>query len=284
MASAPSLLKKFNNTKTLPHVAIRLSKMISDENSTVQDLEEVIRLDPTLVLRLMRLVNSSYYSLREKVESISRAVVFIGLKNLRNMVVLEALKDIFKKKEGKDNGFSRSQLWLHSAAVSIGSQMISERVFGIKGEDAFLCGILHDIGMIVEEQVAQPLFQQACESFTPATQTFPQVEKEVIGTNHSAIGSLLARDWRFPAEVQEGIKNHHKELAEVEPSSISGIIQTSEYLVSRLNYRAMEGMNGMLSPPLAKHIHGNLEEYKTLTRDLPGEMLKAKELYEFQSE
>jgi putative nucleotidyltransferase with HDIG domain len=284
MASASALLKKFNNTKTLPHVAIRLSKMISDEASTVQHLEEVIRLDPTLVLRLMRLVNSSYYCLREKIESITRAVVFIGLKNLRNMVVIEALKDIYKKKKDNGNGFSRSQLWLHCAAVSIACQMISERIFGIKGEDAFLCGILHDIGMIVEEQVSQPLFKQACDTFDPATQKFPEVEKEVIGTHHCAIGSLLARDWRFPVEVQKGIQNHHKELLEVEPSSISGIIQIAEYLVARLNYRAMHGMTGMLSPPLAKHIHDNLEEYKTLTRDLPGEMQKAKELYEFQSE
>ena len=96
MATARALLRKFNNVTTLPHIEIRLSKLISDENSTMREFEEVIRLDPTLVLRLLRLVNSSYYGLRQKINSISRAVVFVGMKNLRNMVVTEALKGIMK--------------------------------------------------------------------------------------------------------------------------------------------------------------------------------------------
>ena len=66
MATARTLLSNFNNVKTLPHVEIRLSKLISDEHSTMKEFEEVIRLDPTLVLRLLRLVNSSYYGLRQK--------------------------------------------------------------------------------------------------------------------------------------------------------------------------------------------------------------------------
>ena len=96
MATAQALVNKFNNLKTLPHVAIRLTKLITDKNSTMQEFEEIIRLDPILVLRLLSIVNSSYYALRQKISSISRAVVFIGMKNLRNMVVTEALKTVFK--------------------------------------------------------------------------------------------------------------------------------------------------------------------------------------------
>jgi HD-like signal output (HDOD) protein len=95
MATAQALVNKFNKLKTLPHVGIRLTKLITDENSTMEEFEEIIRLDPTLVLRLLSMVNSSYYALRQKISSISRAVVFIGMKNLRNMVVTEALKTVF---------------------------------------------------------------------------------------------------------------------------------------------------------------------------------------------
>ena len=95
MPTAKSLLNKFTTAKTLPHIAIKLTKLISDENSTMQDFEKMIKMDPTLVLRLLRGANSPYYGLRQKVNSISRAVVVIGINNLRNMIVTEGLKEIF---------------------------------------------------------------------------------------------------------------------------------------------------------------------------------------------
>ena len=283
MPAAQALLEKFNTIKTLPHVAIRLTKLISDENSTMQDFEKMMKMDPTLVLRLLRVVNSSYYALRQKVDSISRAVVIIGMNNLRNMIVTETLKDIFKESQEQD-AFSRNRLWLHCAAVSICSQMISERIFGQNGENAFLCGILHDIGMIVEDQTAHDLFNHACKAYAQDSGTIIDHEKKIIGTDHCEVGYLLAKDWKLPFEVQEGIKQHHKALKEVSPSSITGIIQISEYIVSKLNYTAIPGMNTMLSSPLATHIRENVGEYKALVKDLPDEMSKASDLYEHQKE
>jgi putative nucleotidyltransferase with HDIG domain len=279
MAKEHVLLRKFSSMKTLPHVALRLSKLISDENSSIKELENIIRLDPTLVLRLLRIVNSPYYGLQHKVESIDRAVVFIGMKNLRNMVVTEALKDIFKI--GKDEHiYSRRQLWLHCAAVSICGQMISERIFEQKGEDVFLCGILHDIGYIVEDQVSHDSFIQACTAHQANSKPITDYENEFIGTNHCIVGYEMAREWRLPAEVQDGIKFHHKSLRSVSPSSVTGIIQIAEYIVSGMDYSAMPGMEGILSPPLADHMNDNHDEYRTLVRDLPDEMIKARELYE----
>lgn len=279
METAQGLIKKFTTTKTLPHIAIRLTRMISDENSTMQDFEKMIRMDPTLVLRLLRVVNSPYYGLRQKVDSISRAVVILGVNKLRNMIVTEALKDIFN--ESQDEAiFSRNRLWLHCVAVSICSQMISERIFGQDGDNAFLCGILHDIGMIVEAQTTYDLFIKACLAIGSNSRSVTDHEKEIIGTDHCEVGRLLAKEWKLPFEVQQGIRNHHKDLAEVTPSSVTGIIQTAEYIVSKMDYTAVSGMKSLLSPPLASHIRDNVGEYKTLVKDLPDEMSKAKELYE----
>jgi len=281
MTKAQLLLKRFNNSKTLPHVAIRLSRLISNENSMIREFEEIIRLDPSLVLRLLRVVNSAYYGLRQKVDDIGRAVAFIGMKRLHNLVVVEALKDVFKKSPYEDI-FSRRILWFHCAAVSICSKMISERIFGQKGEDVFLCGILHDIGMIVEDQVAQDLFLQTCKACQSESGQITEYEREIIGTDHCAIGYELAGDWKLTLEIQKGIRDHHKTLKSVSPSSITGIVQTAEYIVSRSGYPAIPGMEGTLSPPLTAHIQDNIKEYKTLVRDLPDEMSKARELYEIQ--
>ena len=195
------------------------------------------------------------------------------------MVVTAALQEIFKENPLHKEVFSRPRLWLHCAAASICSQMISERIFGINGEDVFLCGILHDIGMIVEDQVAPDLFLQTCKTYDPGSQPFTKYEKAVIGTNHCEIGHLLAREWKLPVEVQKGIKNHHNIQKETSPSSISGIIQMAEYIVSKLDYTAIPAMKPSLPPHLETYFRDNFDEYKTLAKDLPEEVLKAEELY-----
>jgi putative nucleotidyltransferase with HDIG domain len=279
MPTTQELLKKFKGLKTLPHVAIRLSKLVSDESTPMAKFEEVIRMDPTLVLRLLQMVNSPFYGLRQKVDSIPRAVVYIGMKNLRNMLVIEALKDIFKS--GKQEGvFSRSQLWLHCAAVSICGQMISERIFQKKGEDIFLCGILHDIGLILEDQVEPQLFAQMLQAWQSDNRSIIEYEREVIGTDHCSLGYGLAKDWKFSLEVQETIKHHHDFSKNVDPSSLRGIIQSAEYIVSKLKYSELFGMNDSLSQSVSEHIRENVLEYKAMAQGLPEEMEKAQDLYQ----
>jgi len=282
MPSDRAIISKFTRIKTLPNIAIHLIKLISDGNTTIRDLESVIRLDATLVMRLIRLVNSPYYALRAKVDSIAGAVTYIGMDGLRNLIVVEALKDIFGT-ESYGGVFSRTQLWLHSAVVAISCRMISERIFMVEGENAFLAGILHDIGMVVESQVVLELFLQTCESCKPDVGTFTAYEDSIIGTNHCDVGCMLARDWRLPFEVQDGIRHHHKAMADAQPSGLMGIIQMSEYLVTRLSpdYAAIPNMRVTLSQSLLAHIRDNIRDYKIIIRDLPEEIIKARHIYQY---
>ncbi|MBW1766588.1 MAG: HDOD domain-containing protein [Deltaproteobacteria bacterium] len=279
MPTAQELLDKFGTVKTLPHVALRLTKLISNEKTSIVEFERVIKADPTLVLRLLHVVNSPFFGLRQKVDNISRAVVFVGMKNLRNLVVTTALKSVYKESHPV-KFFSRSILWLHSAAVSICGQMISERIFNRAGDDVYLCGILHDIGMIVEDQVVQDLFLETCKTNRSNTKSFIEHEREVIGADHCEIGHLLACDWNLPVDVQEGILLHHNTDQKISPDSTAGIIQTADYMVCKLNYPAIPEVTPILSKDLAMYLKDNIGEYKALAKDLPDEMEKAKELHE----
>lgn len=276
------IIRKFTTIKTLPNIAIHLIKLISDGNTTIRDIESVIRLDATLVVRLMRLVNSPYYGLRAKVENIAGAVTYIGMDGLRNLIVVEALKDIFGN-ESYGEVFSRSQLWMHSAVVAITCKMISERLFMIEGENAFLVGILHEIGMVVESQVVLNLFLQTCKTCDSDAKSFVQHENKIIGANHCEIGYLLAKDWGLPVEVQLAIRHHHKDMKDVSPSNLMGIIQISEYLVSRLSseYTPIKNMTMTLPQYLLAHIRNNIRDYKILIRDLPEEIVRARDIYQY---
>ena len=279
MKTAQTFLNKFNSMKTLPHVAIGLTKLISSENSSMQEFEKIIKMDPVLVLRLIRLVNSSYYGLRQRVESISRIVVLLGMNSLRNMVVVEALREIYKENPNRGRFFSRPNLWLHCAAVAICCQMISERIFGVNGEDAFLSGILHDIGMIVEDQVAADLFLKTCQAYKAGSVPFTHCEKEIIDTNHCKIGYLLACEWKLPSDVQKGIRDHHSIQNQSSPSSISGIVQISEFLASKSGYAAIPGMKPSLSPQLKTYVSDNVDEFVALMNGFSEEVEKAEEFY-----
>jgi len=278
MSSAKKLVNSFQKMKTLPHVVTKLSLLIHDENATMKDFEDVIKMDPTLVVRLLQLVNSPYYGLMQKVDSIGRAVAFIGMKNLYNLAVTDALKNIFTAKAPSSNVYSREQLWMHCAAVSICAKALAERVFGINGDDAYLCGILHDFGLIVEEQVVEKDFLAACDA-RDEDALLVDVEQKYLNTDHCEIGCLLTQEWNMPLALQEAIRDHHTLLDEVEPESLTGILQIAEYLTSQLGYTAIEGASTTLSPGLAAHIQDNLDEYTVLMEDLPNEMENAKDLY-----
>ncbi len=275
-------LKKFTGLKTIPSVATRLINMIEDDNSSLQDFEEVIKVDPTLVLRLLKLVNSAYFSLRTKIKNVSEAVVYIGVDNLRNLIVLDALKNLFLKNSNSDI-FSRNRLWLHCSVTSICCQMIAERVFVLKGEDAFLCGILHDIGLIVEDQVAPDKFQDFCYTFDPEKDNLIDHERLIMGTDHSTISYFLTKEWGLNPDICQGIKLHHRSLDTVDPGSLTGILQISEYLISRLGYDAFpEVRSGISSPSLLIHIKKNIMGYRAIVDDLPHEIQRAKEIYSLE--
>ena len=280
MMTAKEIVKKFSDVKTLPHVALKVAQLANDENSTMHDFEEIIKLDPVLVTRLLRLVNSPYFGLVQKVESISKAVVFCGMKQLRNLVAVEALRSMF---QGGDEQFSREKLWLHSATVAILAEMIAKRIFGQEGEDVFLAGIIHDIGLVAEDQVAGELLREACKAVQQGKGPLIQCEKELIGADHSEVGAILARDWKLPEEVLKAIKYHHETGKKIPLESVTGIVLLAEFMAAKMKYTPVPDAPVPPLPEfLARHVKNMMANYKIIIRDLPGEMAKAKELYQIE--
>ncbi|MBI5556071.1 MAG: HDOD domain-containing protein [Deltaproteobacteria bacterium] len=285
MPSAQNLVDKFNDLKTLPHVAIKLTQMVGSETSTMQDFEQVIKLDPVLVVRLLRLVNSPYFGLSSQVESIAKAVVFIGMKHLRSLVAVEALRNLFKEKTDGEV-FSRKNLWIHSATVAILGQMITRRIFGQDGEDVFLAGIIHDIGLIVEDQLAGDDLRKVCAEYlvNGHEDSITGIEDSLIGTNHAKVGRLLATEWHLPETVIEAIRFHHRYDKEFPLPSVIGILQLAEFMACKMNYGVVSGRCDPLPAYLNGHVKSKMADYKVLLKALPEEMAKAKELYDAEPE
>ena len=278
MHAAKTLIVQFKKIRTLPHIVAKLIRLVNDEESTLQDFEAVIRLDPALVARLLTLVNSSYFGLTRKVDSISRAVALLGMKNLHNIAVTDAVQGMLRSSTGASD-FLPSTLWLHSAASGICCKMIAERIFMINGDDAYLCGILHDIGLIVELEARQDDFLQLVEQLSPEGEDIIALEQTLFGTDHCQIGAILAEEWRMSESLTAAIRDHHRGDRIIEPQSPTGILQMSEYIINRLGFAIKPGLPTTLAANLATHIQANLEEYEVLAEDLPEELEKTKKLY-----
>jgi HD-like signal output (HDOD) protein len=278
MSAAEKFIEKFTDIHPLPHIVTTISRLIADSESTMKDFEEVIKMDPVLVSRLLRLVNSPFYGLAQTVDSIGRAVAFLGMKNLHNLIVADALKSIFVANEPKKVTFSKKRLWLHSAAVSLCSKMVAERIFGINGDDAFLCGILHDFGLLVEEQVEQRAFHGICEA-CKSTVDLINLEHQAFATDHCEIGYCMTLGWNMPLTVQLAIRDHHLLSESLQPESLTGIIQISEYIAGQLGHTTLPNAPPQISPPLVEHLEMNVDEYNVLIEDLPEEMAKAQTIY-----
>ncbi len=279
MEKAENIIQHFKKVRTLPHIVGHLTRLINDGDSTLQDFEEVIRSDPALVARLLTLVNSSYYGVVRKVDSISRAVALLGMKNLHNIAMTDALRAMAGK-EKKNSCFSFKQLWLHCTACGICCKMIAERIFSINGDDAYLTGILHDIGLIVEVQVDEENFMRAFDALRADPPAIVELENRYLGTDHCRIGYLLAREWQLPLPIAEAIRDHHVVAEELVPASPTGILQLSEYIVSQLGFSMKAGVSLPLAPVLAAHLQDNMEEYRVLAGDLPEEINQVRRMYE----
>lgn len=280
MITAKEIVRKFSDIKTLPHVAIKVTQLANDEQSTMHDFEEVIKLDPVLVTRLLRLVNSPYFGLVQKIESVSKAVVFCGMKQLRNLVAVEALRNFFK---GGDERFSREKLWLHSATVAILAEMIAKRVFGLDGDDVFLAGIIHDIGLVAEDQVAGEELRLAAKAMSEGEGSLVECEQRHIGTDHGEVGGLLAKEWKLPEEVLKAIKHHHALDKSFPLPSVTAIVMLADFMAIKMHYSPIpDAPVPTLPPPLTRHVKDMMANYKVIIRDLPAEMEKAKELYRIE--
>lgn len=204
--------KMMNNVpeiRTLPAVAAQVIKIIRDENSTARDLEAIISLDPVLAARVIRMVNSAYWGLPVQVTDLQRAITLAGFTAVRNLAITASMKSLYRP-EYRCSTFTAGGLWLHSVSAAVIAQMVSDRTWPELRDDAFLAGIVHDIGIIVEWSMLPDRFERAIRAHEGTSTPFAQAEKQWLGFTHSACGGTILRKWGLPKSLVLAIRNHHK--------------------------------------------------------------------------
>ncbi len=234
-----SALKEISHIATLPEVTLRIIELVENPSSTAQDLHEVISNDPALCSRILKVVNSSFYGLPGQIASINRAIVMLGLNAVKNIAIAASLAKLFRGGE-LTPFFSAKELWDHSNAVAIASKMLSDRLGMGFGDEAYLAGLIHDIGIIVEMQfdrsnLIDSLDRCNADAWGKPDVSLLETEEEVYGANHQDFGKGLCEKWKFPTPFMAAAGFHHNPLqAPTEASKIVFVVHAADKIAGML--------------------------------------------------
>jgi HD-like signal output (HDOD) protein len=201
------VVRRVDEISTLPHIAVRVMEVANDPNSGAADLKQVIECDTALAARILRCVNSAAFGVRVKITNLQQAIAYLGMKQIRNLAVTASVNEMFKKDEVLGT-YRRSRLWQHLVSVGICARLIAMRRKFSNFEDVFLAGLLHDIGIILEDQHAHEPFACAIRSL-PGAKSLAEAERAHLGFDHISLGERVAEAWGFPAPARAAIRYHH---------------------------------------------------------------------------
>ena len=206
-----TVIRRIDEISTLPHIALRVMEVANDSDLGAIDLKEVIETDAALSARILRCANSSAYATRTEITSLQQAIAYLGMKQIRNLAVTASVSELFKE-DDKIGPYCRSQLWRHLVSVGVCARLIAMRRKMNNFEEAFLAGLLHDIGIVLEDQHAHEQFVTVVRSLDQA-KTLAETERSYLGFDHTALGERLATNWGFPEATKASIRHHHASVS-----------------------------------------------------------------------
>lgn len=209
-------VREISHIATLPEITVKIIELVEDPTSTAQDLHNVIANDPALCSRILKVVNSSFYGLPGQIGSINRAIVLLGLNAVKNIAISASLAKLFRGGELCKH-FSARDVWAHSVATATASKLLADEMGIGVPDEAFLSGLIHEIGVMVEMQWDRARLVEVTEQLH-VVQGAPEkdmreIERLVFGADHEKFGQALCERWKFPKVFATVCGHHHEPLA-----------------------------------------------------------------------
>jgi HD-like signal output (HDOD) protein len=189
----------------------RVVELTSDINADPKELVAIIEHDPVLLMRILKLANSPYFRLSQKITSVNHAVVIVGFNTVKNMALSIAAIGVLRLKT--KSGFDMEGFLLHSLSTATIARLFAKnmRVPTKASFDYFLSGLLHDYGKIVFAHFKPLDFQRALIMAREKGIPLHEAEKEIFNIDHAQVGSILGEKWNLPSNLLDVMKTHHSQ-------------------------------------------------------------------------
>jgi putative nucleotidyltransferase with HDIG domain len=211
-------IQETGNLPTLPEILIKLLEACDDENTPLSDIANLISKDPVLSFKVLQLVNSAYYGIRQKFTGIEQAVVYLGADSVRNVAITTSIHQVFDHKRlNRIKQFSLSGFWWHSLMCATLAKRIAVRTNFSNRDEAYLSGLLHDIGRLVLVSTF-PKEHEYILLKTEDVRNTVWAESQLIGIDHGEVGAWVVEKWKLNSLMGEAIKCHHESLEQIAES------------------------------------------------------------------
>ncbi|MGE5391452.1 MAG: HDOD domain-containing protein [Deltaproteobacteria bacterium] len=247
--SLESIVEAVNDLPALPTVVTRVIQLTDDPDSTAQDINNVLNQDQAITARVLRLANSAFYGYTRRINTVTDAVVFMGFKTIRSIVIAASVSDILNQ-EIAGYALEHGELWKHSQCCAMAARLIARKAKIPALDLAYTAGLLHDIGKVILNRTMKDAYFDVVERASEGEIPFDQVENEILGFTHAEVGSKVAAKWNLPDQMVEAIAFHHDpEKATINPK-LTAIIHLADAICVAMGIGI--GVDGMLYPISSK--------------------------------
>ena len=270
------VLSHLDRLPTLPAVAVRLLQLTATEDSTAGDVVKLLRSDQSLTAKILSLASSASSGVRSPVTTLEKAVPLLGFSTLRSVVLATSVFHCFTKPGEQAPGtFDRMEFWKHSLAVACAARLLARAAgsLGIDPEDAFVAGLLHDLGKVALDTVFPKAYDRIATQADHSRGDISDSEREILGVDHTVAGRRVAERWRLPREFQEVIWLHHLTAgalpATVQQPRLIALVQLADTLAreQRIGYSGNH-MFYEMSPRLAERLELSGEDVNSVLHSL----------------
>lgn len=256
-----------------PKSVQQIIELTTKADCSPRDLVDVIDKDPVVTVKILKVVNSAYFSLPKQVTSIGNAVVFLGFNTIKNLALSIAAIGMLPKENAA--GFDIQQYLLHSLATAGIAKKLASRLDDADPMDCFIAGLLHDFGKVVFAQFMPTEFCKALDASRDGKSSLHDALHTIIGTDHATVGAMLIEKWRFATNLVETIGNQHG--ASVKNTDMIACVFAANQISKKLAF----GFGGNhcveeLPQYLAERLGGTLDEVIVSLGDLDSLFEEAK--------
>ncbi|MFH0703100.1 MAG: HDOD domain-containing protein [bacterium] len=226
------IIDKMPNLPSMPTVVVEALNIFENPKSNINQLADIISKDISLTTQILKMVNSAYYGFPSQITTINKAMALLGFNKVKSLILSVAVKPMMMSHCGKS-------LWEHSIRCAVGCQMIAKSLGIGEGDEAFIMGLLHDIGKTVLEIYNKDAVNEI-NRLAGLGANILTAEKMIFGFTHTEVGQELVIRWKLPLMISTCVKYHHKPQ-ESENPSVAGCVYVADRITQeQLKYPILD--------------------------------------------
>jgi HD-like signal output (HDOD) protein len=228
-----AILNSIKNLPAIPRIMFEVQQLVRDSNTDTYKLASVIGQDQGLTAKIIAIANSPLFGMQRKVSSLEFAIMVLGFEEINKVVTALTLANAVQIKSSEH--FNYEEFWMHSIIVGTAAKEIARNLGHIDiAADAFVAGMLHDLGIQVLYKYFHTEFLKIVEHGKEIDENYYQAELDVLGVTHQEIGTFLVAKWGLPRELCESIFYHHRPSQAKQFKKMASIIHLTDYMTQQL--------------------------------------------------